>query len=161
LASACSSDGADDVGPSATAAASAEPADAQALTTEEYIRQGEIICAEVNASFEAVAPPDDPSGLSNYLTELLSLAEAARQDFAALVPPADGEDVHVALLESLDTSNEIVEGAIIAAEAGDTVTVEDLMTQAGDASNAANEAADAYGFDACGSSDSTEAPSAA
>lgn len=130
-----------------------EAAGGDTLTKEEFIAEGDAICAGLTEAGEQVEAPETEDDLARYLTELLDQAEAARDEFAALNPPEDGEEVHHELLDALETSMSTVEGAIAAAEDGDTVTVEDLLSQATEEGAAADEAAQEYGFEECGSTD--------
>ena len=124
--------------------------DEETLSKEEFIEQGDAICAELSSATGDVEDPEDEEDLARYLKELLGHAETAREDFAELAPPEDGEEVHQELLDALDSTMSTVEGAIAAAEDGDTVTVEDLLSQAEEEGAAADAAAQEYGFEECG-----------
>lgn len=153
-------DNADDADTSATDDDTSESA-ADTLTKEEFIEEGDTICAALQAASDTVEPPDSPEDAPVVLTELVGQAEEAQKQFSELSPPADGEDVHQALLDALSTSIETVNGAITAYESGDSVTGGDLLTQATEEANAADAEAQAYGFSVCGSEDdagATEEP---
>ncbi|HUR49052.1 MAG TPA: hypothetical protein VMY88_05920 [Acidimicrobiales bacterium] len=145
-------DNADDTDAASTDDTS-EAASGDTLTKEEFIEQGDTICAALEAAGETVEDPQSPEDYPVVLTEHVGQAEEAHKQFAELKPPADGEDVHQALLDALGTSIETVKGAITAFEGGDTVTGEDLLSQASEEGNAADEEARAYGFTECGSED--------
>lgn len=146
---ACGSDGSGSTGAATSAAASPAPA-SSALTKDAYIRQGDAICARLETQTAAVPSGGDESEFGAYIREVVALAEAAQTDFAALTPPADGQSVHTALLDSLKTSIATAKGAATAAEGGDTVSAGDLLTQADTEGSASNAAAQAYGFQDCG-----------
>lgn len=126
------------------------------LTKEEFIEQGDTICLALSLAGEEVEPPESPEGMPLYLTELVGQAEEAYRQFELLEPPEDGEDVHRSLLEALSTSIATVEGAITAYENGDTVTGGDLLAQATDEGDAADQELQAYGFQECGSESPVE-----
>src|SRR5687768_13071829 len=75
--------------------------DEETLSKEEFIEQGDAICAGLTESTQAVDAPETEDDLADYLTELLGQAEEARDEFAALSPPEDGEEVHQELLDAL------------------------------------------------------------
>lgn len=137
----------------ATDDSTSEAASGDTLTKEEFIEEGDTICAALEAAGETVEDPQSPEDYPVILTEHVGQAEEAHKQFAELKPPADGEDVHQALLDALGTSIETVKGAITAFESGDTVTGEDLLRQASEEGDAADEDAQAYGFTECGSED--------
>ena len=130
-----------------------ESASGETLTKEEFIEEGDTICGALSAAGETVQPPDSPEGMPVYLTELVGQAEEAHKQFGDLSPPEDGEEVHQAILDALSTSIATVKGAITAYENGDGVTGGDLLVQATEEGNAADEEAQAYGFTECGSED--------
>ena len=124
--------------------------DSDALSKEEFISQGDAICAQLDTDAEAIEAPEDEAAFGDYLSELAALAKGAREEFAALSPPEDGVEVQQALLDAIDTSVETIEGAAEAADGGDTVTAGDLATQAAEEGSAADEQVQEYGFQECG-----------
>lgn len=123
-----------------------------ALTKAEFIKQGDTVCAGLTESTQAIAEPTSEDEVSGYLTDTIALAKKARSDFAALSPPADGEDIHEALLDSIDGSISAAEEALEAAEDGDLEKMGELLDKASDLGDEADEDADAYGFKECGTS---------
>jgi hypothetical protein len=126
--------------------------ESDALSKEEFISQGDAICAQLDDDAEALEAPEDEAAFGGYLTELAELARGAREEFAALAPPEDGVEVQQDFLEAIDTSVATIEGAAEAADDGDTVTAGDLATQAAEEGSAADEQVQAYGFQECGQS---------
>lgn len=149
VAGACGDD-TDTTDPVATDDTSGESEDENRLTKDEFIEQGDTICLALSMASQEVEPPESPEGMPLYLTELVGQAEAAYEQFELLEPPEDGEDVHQSLLEALSTSIATVEGAITAYENGDSVTGGDLLTQATEEGDAADQELQAYGFQECG-----------
>ena len=149
LAGACGGDS-DSSDPVATDDTSEESSESDALTKEEFIEQGDTICLALAMASDEVEPPDSPEGMPLYLTELVGQAEEAQRQFELLEPPADGQDVHQSLILALGTSIATVEGAITAYENGDQVTGGDLLNQAAEEGDAADEELQAYGFQQCG-----------
>ena len=126
------------------------------LTKAEFIEQGDAICAELSVATGELEPPADETDFARFLTEVRGEAEAARESWELLEPPADGEDVHQALLDQLTSAIETVDGAIAAAESGDTVTAGDLLSEADEAGDAVDAEAQAYGFQQCGKDEAAE-----
>ena len=131
------------------------------LSKADFLEQGDAICAGLEADGSQLAPPADEQDYARFITEAVELAQGTRDEFAALSPPEDGEQVKKELLDALDASIESAEGAATAAEGGDTVTAEDLLSQASEQGDAADGPAQDYGFQECGtSSDDEEEPAA-
>lgn len=149
-------DNADDTDTASTDDETSESASGDTLSKEEFIEEGDTICAALEAAGATVAAPESPEDYPVILTEHVGQAEEAHKQFGELKPPADGEEVHQALLDALGTSIETVKGAITAFEGGDTVTGEDLLAQANEEGKAADEEAQAYGFTECGDDDDAE-----
>lgn len=126
------------------------------LTKAEFIERGDAICSELSVSTGSVETPSDETDFARYLTEVRGHAEASRESWELLEPPTDGEDVHQAVLDQLTTAIESVDGAIAAAESGDTVTAGDLLQQADEAGDAVDAEAQAYGFQECGKDNAEE-----
>lgn len=144
-----------------TEEAASEETSSETLTKEEFIGQGDVLCLALSQAQEQIEPPVDESDFARFIAEAVGQAEEASRQFGELVPPADGEDVHAAMLDALNTSIETAKGAIAAAQSGDTVTAGDLLTQAGEEGDAADEEAREYGFTECGKEDVDAAPSGA
>lgn len=123
------------------------------LTKEEFIETGDAICADLRVSVSLVEFPESPEEFAEFLKGVRGPVEAARESWELLEPPANGEDVHEATLDALTDRLEALNGAITAAESGDTVTAEDLRAESDRAGAEADAEAQAYGFTECGSSD--------
>lgn len=154
LLSACGGEEAADTADAAAATGS------DRLSKADFVEQGDAICAGLETDISLVeAPTDETTGFAAYIREVVALAEGARDDFAALSPPEDGEQVQQELVDAIDSSIETADGAATAAEEGDTVSAGDLLTQASSEGDAADAAAQDYGFQECGSSsDGEQAP---
>lgn len=120
------------------------------LTKAEFIERGDAICGELSVATGTVETPADETDFARYLTEVRGHAEAARESWELLEPPADGDEIHQSILDQLSNAIETVNGAITAAESGDTVTAGDLLREADEAGDAVDAEAQAYGFKECG-----------
>lgn len=126
------------------------------LTQEEFIERGDAVCGELDVALGLIESPADETDFARYLKDIRGPAEAARESWELLVPPADGEEVHQAVLGQLTSGLEAVNGAITAAESGDTVTAEDLLAEADRAGDLVDAKTQAYGFQECGKDDADE-----
>ena len=131
-------------------AAGCSGAGSDALSKEEFISQGDAVCAQLDTDAEALEAPTDEDDFGSYLTDLADLAKGAREELAALDAPEDGVEVRDALLEAIDTSVGSIEEAADAADDGATVGAGDLAAQAAEEGSAADEQLQDYGFQECG-----------
>ena len=120
------------------------------LTKEEFIEQGDALCDALEVASSQIEVPTDETDFGRFLAELADQGEEASRQFSELNPPEDGEEVQAELVASLDAAVETRKGAAEAAQAGDTVTAEDLARQAREEGTAADAAAREYGFQVCG-----------
>lgn len=116
-----------------------------------YIADADTICGQLASEIKALPAPTTIEETGLYLQERIVLATRAREALATLHPPADGNDVQRALLDSLDRSTAKAREALDAAADGDESTLGTLLDEARSLGQASNAAADAYGFDECGS----------
>lgn len=135
---------------------SSEAADSSGdtLTKEEFIAEGDTLCAALEMASSQTEPPKDETDYARFLAELAGQGEEASRQFAELNAPEDGEEVQAELVAALDNAVETLKGAAEAAQSGDTVTAEDLVRQASEEGKAADAAAQEYGFEVCGAEDS-------
>lgn len=127
-----------------TAAATAESGDAgQQLTAEEYVSAADAVCSEVTAQLEALTPPSDPAELKAYVTETATIAASGAEGLTTLVPPADLETAHKALVEASVKQTEFVNQ--VAAEVPDPATEADVTAAVEKLTGADAEAIDAEG----------------
>ncbi|HUR49051.1 MAG TPA: hypothetical protein VMY88_05915 [Acidimicrobiales bacterium] len=152
VAGACGKDG----GTAGTVEDKDTAVDGEQLTRAEFLERGDAICGELEVAVSLVESPQSQEDFAHYLTEIRGPVEAARESWELLVPPDDGQDVHQALLDSLTEGLEALNGAITAAESGDTVTAEDLLSEADRAGDEVDAQAQAYGFEECGKDDADE-----
>jgi hypothetical protein len=120
------------------------------VSKAELISQGDAICADINAFTTENAPATNEE-VAAFLDEFLPKAQDTRDRFEAIVV-AEGEDpddVQTDMIFALDGAIERLGLAKAAADAGDFATMNDELRKANEASNAANQQAQAYGFKKC------------
>lgn len=127
--------------------------EAEALSHDEYVEQGDAICARLTEETDALDQPTDLPSAVTFLDESLPLARAAREDFAELAAPDDAEEVREALLSSIDVSIDAAGRARDAAANDDQAGVEAALAEATEAGAASDPVAQEYGFVECGTDD--------
>jgi hypothetical protein len=120
--------GDDDETTDATGASGASGFSGTALTEEEFVDQGNAICADVNSQIEALqAPSNDLQSVAAYADEGLAIVEPALDQFRALVPPEDIQDDWDAYLDSAEEQIDLTKQLQVAAEAGDTQEAQSIL----------------------------------
>src|SRR5687768_17046295 len=99
-------------------------AEADALSKEEYIEQGDARCEELNEELEGIAEPESADDIAPALERMGGLFEDFRSDLAELEPPDDAEELHQDFLDTVDKAIETVDKAGTAAEDGDMETAQ-------------------------------------
>lgn len=117
------------------------------LSEDEFVSQGNSICADLNEQLAALEPPsDDPQSLAEYATESLSIVEPAVAEFEALVPPEDLQDQFDAYVLQIQDRVSTMHSLQEAAAAGDIEQIRALIQEL----NAEDtEAPTALGLDEC------------
>ena len=122
-----------------------------ALSKEEFIEAGDDVCRAASEEGGDIDEPEpnDAEDLSRFLDEAIEVVDTARADFAALDPPADGEEVQRLEVEALADSVDVLESAKVEADAGRYEAARAIV-QAADPEAGAREPLQAYGFEVCG-----------
>ena len=122
-----------------------------ALSKEEFIEAGDDVCREASEDGQAIdePAPNDAEDLSRFLEEAIEVVDTARADFAALDPPADGEDVQRLEVDALADSVDTLEEAKAESDAGNYEAARSIV-QAADPEAEAREPLQEYGFEICG-----------
>lgn len=130
--------------PATTAAATAESGNAgQQLTAEEYVSAADAVCKEATTKLEALTPPSDPAELKAYVAETATLSASVAEGLTTLVPPADLETAHKALVEAAFNQTEFINQ--VAAEVPDPATDADVTAVVEKLTGADAEALEAEG----------------
>lgn len=107
------------------------------LSQEDFVSQGNMICADVNTQLAALEPPtDDTQSIATYAAAGLAIVDPAMAEFQALTPPADLQAKYDAYLALVAKQIETQEALQAAAAAGDAESVKsrisDLQAQNSD-----------------------------
>ena len=120
-------------------------------TKAEFVEQGDAICRDLSLASSVVENPTDETDFARSLKDLRAPTEAGREHWELLEPSPDGAELHDDVLKQLTARLDALNGAITAAESGDTVTAEDLRAQADQSLEAIAGQAREFGFTECGS----------
>jgi hypothetical protein len=121
------------------------------LTKQQFIRQGDAICAGVARPGRMLDRPSGARELSATLELIGREARRARGEFADLEPPTDGDRVQRAMVAFLGTTVTQVGRARTALAAGRTDDAQRALSGVAAPALAAQRAAEDYGFEDCGS----------
>ena len=127
--------------PATTAAESGDAG--QQLTAEEYVSAADAVCSEVTTQLEALTTPSDPAELKAYVAETATISASGAEGLTTLVPPADLETAHKALVEAAFNQTEFVNQ--VAAEVPDPATEADVTAAVEKLNGADAEALEAEG----------------
>jgi hypothetical protein len=116
-----------------------------------FIAAADVICGSMAGQIKSLGKPSTMEETALYIQERIAINNHARDDLAALHPPADGADVQHAILDAIDGATAKATEAEAAAKRNDTAALGPLLDASRVAGQSANLVADAYGFVACGS----------
>lgn len=119
-------------------------------TKAELIAKGDAICKKINDYTKANGPKSNEEAAA-FLATFIPMANQTRDDFEAIVvrEGEDPDDVQTDMIFAMNGTIERLELAKTAAEANDFATMNEQLKLAGEASDAANPQAQAYGFKEC------------
>jgi hypothetical protein len=121
---------------------------ATALSQADFIAQGDAICLETNSSLAAV-DTSDPNQAAADSAELLA-GELDSLQSLSLAPGEKGETKLENLLKALQKQVQAYDERSLAVERGDDATVSELDATIDDEAANAQNAAENFGFKACG-----------
>jgi hypothetical protein len=119
---------------------------ATVLPQSDYIDEADPICVEANTSLAAV----DESDAVEAANEKAQIVAGELQQLQTLSPPDDGTDKLEKYLSSLEKAAAAYQDLATAADRGDDVAISELEVTIDDAFTDAGNAADKFGFKACG-----------
>lgn len=114
----------------------------QALSKDEYIAQGNAICEDANAEFEAInlefANLPDASNpeefaeplMADFVDRVTAVLEEQLADLRALAAPEGDEDLLAAIYDELEVVVRAIPQLAAAAAAGDPAAIEQLTSTA-------------------------------
>lgn len=123
------------------------------LTTEEYVRQADRICAEYERRLARLAQPENLADLAAMAEEARPVAEEGLDELRALRPPEALEPQVEAWLERNEENVRAIDELREAAEEGDETRVRELASAARDNEEEADRLAAAIGLEDCAARD--------
>jgi hypothetical protein len=141
LAAGCGDDGDETAAP-----ATPPPVETTALTKEELLAQGDVICAEVNAAVGALAS----TGAGGESTEAAELYDGMVERLKDLGPPSDDSAGYGDMIEAAEQLAQAESDVELAAQRGDEEGLVSAEAEASEALSSFREAASDYGFQQCG-----------
>ena len=119
------------------------------LTKEEYIRQGDAICADVGRRVKAVPRPRNPQEVGPALDQILAIDREGSDRFRALKAPAQDQATADRLNSLLDQQKPKYDQAAAAMKAGDNTTGGRVLQEIESLEKQFREVARPYGFVEC------------
>lgn len=127
--------------------------DTETLSLDEYIEQGDALCAAADEEFDALGEPASEEELGSFLEDGLAIYEDLRADLGALAAPEEREEDIDALLGTLDDLIAALDGAATAAADEDEDALDEAFAELDDIDDRADELASELGFEECAVSD--------
>jgi len=112
-----------------------------ALSKDEYIEQGNAICEDANAQFEAIAlefanlpEPSNVEGfadplVADFIDQFTAVLEEQLTDLRALAAPEGDENLLASIYDDLEAVARAIPQLAAAAAAGDLAAIEQLTSQ--------------------------------
>jgi hypothetical protein len=135
-----------------TTAAAPTVEEAPSLSKQELIKQGDAICAEVNAAVGTVNASEAET--TDQVSQAADLYSGMVERLKGLGTPEDDAG-YTEFIEAADELAQAESDALLAAERGDSSALASAQSSANSALTSFQEAASAFGFEDC-----SEAPSA-
>jgi hypothetical protein len=130
---------------------------AKRLSKEDFIKTWDAICKTSNAQSDKIGQglPDQPTqeNLSQYadaLSQGITILKKEVSDLRKFRPPEADQDTIDGILSNIDQAIAKLEEGQQAAASGDLAGFNSAIQEATPIVNAANDAANAYGFQECG-----------
>ena len=119
------------------------------LTKEEFTRQGNEICQELDRKVEDLGAPESLEAVEEFTGRAADIARNGRDELAKLEPPDDLQEDYDRLLGMLDEEIEDIERLGEAAAGGDQTKVQTIIAEGSAKSEASDQLAQELGLDDC------------
>ncbi len=121
------------------------------LSKEEYIAAADAVCAEANASIDALAEPTEET-LDEYLAKAEEISRAQLDKLRALKPPADDEATLNRAYDLVEQQIALAVGASEALKSQDQAEIDRISAEIDKLNAEADKIANDYGLKECGQS---------
>jgi hypothetical protein len=121
------------------------------LSQEEYVAEGEEICAKYEAEGEALAEPQSLAGFGDFVDRAKPILERQLADFRALEPPEELQDRHDEALAVQEEGIRVLDGLKEAAAAEDEAAFQEAVDEIERIDGESERVALELGLDGCAS----------
>jgi predicted nuclease with TOPRIM domain len=119
------------------------------LSEQELRDQANQACREYAETVEGLETPEDPNDLGSAFDEAEPAIDDLRSDLEDLEPPAELEERYGQVVQGVEAAGDRLGQLREAAEAEDTERLQQLVGEAAEAQQEADQAAQELGLDAC------------
>jgi predicted nuclease with TOPRIM domain len=119
------------------------------LSEQELRDQANQACREYAETVEGLETPEDPNDLGSAFDEAEPAIDDLRSDLEDLQPPAELEERYGQVVQGVEAAGDRLGQLREAAEAEDTERLQQLVGEAAEAQQEADQAAQELGLDAC------------
>lgn len=119
------------------------------LSEQELRDQANQACREYAETVEGLETPEDPNDLDSAFDEAEPAIDDLRSDLEDLQPPAELEERYGQVVQGVEAAGDRLGQLREAAEAEDTERLQQLVGEAAEAQQEADQAAQELGLDAC------------
>lgn len=120
-----------------------------ALSKEEFQKQGNAICAKYDKQIEDISTPTSVEEVPAYVNKALPIVERQIEDMKELNPPEEDQETFDALIAEAEKTVRAGRELGEAAEAKDDAAIEQTLNEGNTASDRADEHATELGLTDC------------
>lgn len=120
-----------------------------ALSKEEFQKQGNAICAKYDQQIEDISTPTSVEEVPAYVNKALPIVERQIEDMKELSPPEEDQETFDSMIEEAEKTVQAGRELGEAAEAKDDAAIEQALNEGNTASDRADEHATTLGLTDC------------
>lgn len=120
-----------------------------ALSEEEFQKQGNAICAKYDQQIEDISTPTSVEEVPAYVNKALPIVERQIEDMKELSPPEEDQETFDSMIEEAEKTVQAGRELGEAAEAKDDAAIEQALNEGNTASDRADEHATTLGLTDC------------
>jgi hypothetical protein len=120
-----------------------------ALSKEEFQKQGNAICAKYDQQIEDISTPTSVEEVPAYVNKALPIVERQIEDMKELNPPEEDQETFDAMIAEAEKTVQAGRELGEAAEAEDEAAIEQTLNEGNTASDRADEHATELGLTDC------------
>jgi hypothetical protein len=120
-----------------------------ALSEEEFQKQGNAICLKYDQQIEDISTPTSVEEVPAYVNKALPIVERQIEDMKELSPPEEDQETFDSMIEEAEKTVQAGRELGEAAEAKDDAAIEQALNEGNTASDRADEHATTLGLTDC------------